>query len=138
MFNFFPSILFLSCFYFPLHIDLKISQRNQFIKKLFECLSQHTGFHSGISSDSLFHSNSPSWISFLIWNTRKRFKTIFLKVIPNVVICRINLYDSQSSVSHGTWGDIGLFIINWKLLKGTRIHVGHSSLPSTKPAPLFK
>lgn len=74
--------LFYSCHAFtsPLHIDLKISQRNQFIKKLFECLSQHTGFHSGISSDSLFHSNSPSWISFLIWNTRKLFKIIFLKV----------------------------------------------------------
>lgn len=77
---FFSSILFLSCFYFPLHIDLKISQRNQFIKKLFECFSQHTGFHLGVSLNSSSHSYSPNWILLPAQNTRKLFKIIILKV----------------------------------------------------------
>lgn len=73
-----PSILFLSCFYSLLCIDLKISQRKQFIKKLFECFSQHTSFHLGVSLDSSSHS--PNWLFLLAWNTRKPSKIIFLKV----------------------------------------------------------
>lgn len=74
---FFLSIIFLSCFYFPIHTGFKISQRNWFIKKLFECFSQHTGFHFGITSDSSSQFCSPN--QFFL-HRRNVFKTIFLKV----------------------------------------------------------
>ena len=135
---FFPSILFLSCFYFPLHIDLKISQKNQFIKKLFECFSQHTGFHSGISSDSSSHSNSPSCISFLMWNTRKLFKSIFLKVwypmlwsvesICMIVVLQLAMEPGETVACYN----------QLKALERNQNSHRHNSLPSTKPAPRLK
>lgn len=74
--------LFYSCHAFisPLHIDLKICQRNQFVKNLLECFSQHTGFHLGVSLDSSSHSYSPSWILPLAQSARRPFNIIFPKV----------------------------------------------------------